>query len=247
MAEVPALYSNWKRVTRTVIASIRTNIDLVAPILQRDLHPESPEGTDVRDHYLAKAAALERKVGVLEERALAVLAERADDVALESDRLAAVSEVRERVIRTRSMMQGAYSRELLAKVGLTGETPVDVDKLVTYAKGAVSGLRGTPLPAPEDGASVDAARRAELIEQALTRLDALTDGLALEARQEQQAIQARDVAETAVRLAYIAAADGFAADTNAAGFPAIADRVRPTARRRLGLPEEDDVEDPNEG
>lgn len=247
MAEVPALYTNWRRVTRTVIASVRANIDLIAPVLQRDFHPESPEGNQVRDHYLARVAALERKVEKLKDAALAVNAERADDVALEDEQEAAVTEVRERVMRTRSMMEGAYSRPVLAAVGLTGETPTRIDALVAYATGAVKGLRKTPLPTPAEGASVDAARRAELIEEALMRLDALTDGVALEQREEQQAINARNAVETAVRLAYIALADSFAADANAAGHPAIADRVRPTARRRLGLPEEDDVEDPNEG
>src|SRR5690606_2484797 len=78
MAEVPALYTNWRRVTRTVIASVRANIDLIAPVLQRDFHPESPEGNQVRDHYLARVAALERKVEKLKDAALAVNAERAD-------------------------------------------------------------------------------------------------------------------------------------------------------------------------
>ena len=251
MAEVPALVTNWKKVVRTVVSSIRANIDLVAPKVQRDLYPEEPEGTQVRTMYLARAASLERKLTILETLAGDVLAERSDDKVVANTHEAARRALRDRIMRTRSFAEGSFDDAILANLGLTGETPRDPDALVTYATHASKQLREVRLPATneEEGASFDAARRAALIDEGITHLRAATDALAEDERDEQKAVKARNEAEEDLRYGYIAAADGFAADAIAAGHRDIADRVRPTARRRDGLPEPVDLEaedpDPN--
>src|SRR5690606_34898047 len=76
----------------------------------------------------------------------------------------------------------------------------------------------------------------------VVRLQAATQALADDARDDQKAVKARDEAEEDLQTAYIAAADLFAADAAAAGHRDIADRVRPTARRRDGLPEATDLQ-----
>lgn len=232
--------------------AIRANIDLVAPKVQRDLFPEEPEGTQVRTMYLARASSLERKLEVLETRAGDVLTERSDNKAVANAHEAARLSLRDRVMRTRSFAEGAFDDATLANLGLTGETPRDPDELVTYATHAAKQLREVTLPEPneeEDGASFNAARRAALIDEGIARLKAATDGIAEDERDEQKAVKARNEAEEDLRYGYIAAADGFAADAIAAGHRDIADRVRPTARRRDGLPEPVDLEaddpDPN--
>jgi hypothetical protein len=246
MAEVPVLVTNWKKVVRTVVASIRANADLVAPKIQRDLYPEDPEGTQVRTGYLARADALERKVQTLDLRAQAVLAERGDDTALANEHEAAKQALRQRIIRTRSFGEGAFDAAVMAQLGLTGETPRDPDALLTYGAHAAKQLRAVPLPAideEEEGASFKAERHATLIESGVARLHAATQALADDARDEQKALKARNEAEEDLRTAYIAAAAVFAGDAVAAGHRDIADRVRPTARRRDGLPEDVDLQD----
>jgi hypothetical protein len=63
-----------------------------------------------------------------------------------------------------------------------------------------------------------------------------------EEREGQTAMNARDDAETKLRRTYSTVADMFTAYASMAGLDAVADRVRPTARRRAGLPEPVDAE-----
>lgn len=243
MAKVPALVTNWRRVARTVVSSIDANIDVIAPPLQRELFPDDPEGDDVRRWYLARARWLERKVDVFQECALGVLAEQGDDSALRKNKEAAVAALRDVTRRTRSIAEGIYDPPTLKKLGLTGDTPANPDALVTYAANAASNLRTVALP-PVDvpGVTFDPAERAARIEEALRRVEEAVRAQSADERENQGALRARDEAEEELRRAYVATADGFAADAAAAGFPRIAERVRPTSRRRAGLPEPEDLE-----
>lgn len=245
MADVPKLVTNWRRVTWTVISSIRENADRIAPKIQRDLYPDDPEGDQVRTAYLARASCIERKLDVLEARALALLAERGDNAALIRELDEATTALRQVVIRTRSFAAGSFEPELLEQLGLTGDTPRDARALRMYAANSSSQLRKVALPetsAEALGASFDGARSATLIEAGLTRLDAALAAIAQDGREDETALRERDEAEEDLRYSYIGAADLFAADAVAAGHRKIADRVRPTARRREGVPEDTDVD-----
>ncbi len=63
-------------------------------------------------------------------------------------------------------------------------------------------------------------------------------------RENQAALNARDQALTELRHAYSHVADSYAADAALVGMQKVADKVRPTAKRRDGTPEPADTADP---
>lgn len=246
MSDVPALVTNWEKITRTVISSIRVNGELVARKLQPDLFPDDPEGTQVLTLYNARAGALQRKMNALAQRAGAVRGQRGNDEALRNELQGAVTDLRGDVMRTRSIVEAFFDPAIVAQTGLTGETPNDPDDLVLYAGHAAEQLRVIVFPAldeEKEGITFNPVRRAEQFEAGVARLKAAKDAEATDSRVEQQAMQARDQAERDLRYAYIAAADEFSADAVQAGYPEIAERVRPTSRRREGKPEPIDLEE----
>src|SRR5690606_16619514 len=157
-----------------------------------------------------------------------------DNRGLITTRDAATMRVRRRISRTRSFAEGTCEPAVITQLGLTGRTPRDPVELLTYAANASKQLRALVLPPPseeDDGASFNPGRRAQLSEEAAAELKAAVQAMAQDEREDQGALAARDEAEDEVSYSYIAAADLFTADANAAGFPKIADQVRPTHRR----------------
>ena len=244
MANVSALVVSWTMVIRTVVTSIRHNLDVVASGAEAVFYPDGPpESGRLRALLIAMADTLERLLEELATREKELEMERGDDPAVREDDRSAYSALRARVIRTRSIIDGAFGPAIAAKLGFTGETPENEDALAQYAGTAIEALRAGVLPEPgDDGVTIDAGRLADQIEADSTALKNAQRAVAEEVRQAQTAITARDDAEATLRGAYVGIADTFTAWALLAGRPDIADRVRPTARRRAGLPEATDSE-----
>lgn len=246
MSDVPVLVTNWKKVTRTVISSIRVNGELVAKELQPIFFPDEPEGKQVLTLYHARADALERKVEVLQQRALKLRGERGNDESLRQELKEAVTDLRAHVMRTRALLEAFFEPAIVAQTGLIGKTPEDADALDSYATHASGKLREIAFPAldeEKEGVTFNPIRRAEQLEAGVARIRAAKGAQATDSRVEQQVMQSRDDAEKDLRYCYIGTADGFSADATQAGYPRIADRVRPTALRREGKPEPIDLEE----
>lgn len=247
MAEnVSAMLTNWMMIVRTVVASMRANGAVVAAAVEAQLFASDPRNR-VAEVLAAKADLLEHKLRVLRQRARAVTHERGDDDAVDVELAAAVAAVRDLVMRTRSLFSSQFSGAILAGLALTGETPDDPDALEEYAAAVRDALGRITLPATDDGVTIDSAHRARLLDEGVTRLHAAIEATAAEDREEQGVVGERNKAEADLRQTYIGIADGFAADAVLAGRPDIADRVRPTSRRRKGIPEEVDHESDVEG
>lgn len=246
MAEiVSALLTNWRNIGRTVLTSIDTNIDAVVAELERRLPPG--EALTIREFHLRKAALLEQKLEAFAAADRALIHERGDDAAVKKALVDAHDRLRARVIRTRSAILSAYGPEVVARYGLSGETPDNTDALVQYAASAQEALETKPFPEPgegydDEGIVLDRARLALLLGQDRDMVRAAQQAIARELREEQAAVATRNRAVEELQEVYSAVADGFAADASLAGLHPIADRVRPTARRREGKPEPTDVD-----
>lgn len=81
-----------------------------------------------------------------------------------------------------------------------------------------------------------------MLEEANEHLVAAKKAFAREQREEQAALLKRDRAEEALRRAYVGVTNNFVGDAQLAGLFEIAERLRPTANRRKGVPEEVDRE-----
>ncbi len=242
---VSAMLANWMYIGRAVLASIRANVGAIAAELERRLPPG--EALKIREFHLRKAEMLEQKLEALAAADQALIHERGDDAAVKKALLDAIDNLRSRVIRTRASIMAAYGPEMVAKYGLSGETPDNTDALVQYASSAQAALENKPLPEPEEsdegeGIILDGARLAFRLGQDRDMLKTAQNAVARELREEQAALAARNRAMDEVKETYIGVADGFAADAFLAGYREVADRVRPTARRREGKPEPTDLD-----
>ncbi len=163
MANVSALVVSWTMVIRTVVTSIRHNSDVVASGAEAVFYPDGPpESGRLRALLIAMADTLERLLEELATREKELEMERGDDPAVREDDRSAYSALRARIIRTRSIIDGAFGPAIAAKLGFTGETPENEDALAQYAGTAIEALRAGVLPEPgDDGVTIDAGRLAD--------------------------------------------------------------------------------------
>lgn len=242
MAEtISVMLTNWIMIIRTVVSSMRTNAEAIAAVLEPEIYPDDPQGR-VKEDILARARLLERKLAAYRKAARALADERGDDAVVDVERKNAVDELNDLVIETRSLFASAHPPEILTLIGLSGPTPGEPDALEEYAAKVRDNLRKKTLPAPGRGIGIDVPTRATMLDEALTRVARAQEAFAQEGREEQSALSDRNRAEADLRRTYAGVTSGFVADAVLAGRNDIADRVRPTANRRKGLPEEVDRE-----
>ena len=242
MANVSVAVANWVQVTRTVDASTRQHGEAVAEGVRAKLHPDDGAGAELRQIIDAMRARLGADLEALRQRDIDLAVERADDAPARATRDQRIAELRAAVIRAGLLVSGAFGSETLAAAGLSGATPIAGDLLAHYADAAAVSLRGLTPPEAFGGGNVDTAVVAD---QLATGAAAVRDALGevkREEREEQGARAARDEAEAKLRRTYAFVADSFSAMAFYAGLDAVAERVRPTARRRAGLPEAIDTD-----
>lgn len=238
---VSVMLTNWIMIIRTVVSSMRTNAEAIAAVLEPEIYPDDPQER-VKQGILARASLLERKLEAYRQAARALTKERGDDAVVDVERRAAVDELSDLVIDTRSLFASAYAPEILRLIGLSGPTPDKPDALTEYAATVCDNLRKKTLPKPRRGILIDVPVRATMLDEALTRVARAQDAFVREDREEQDALSARNNAEAELRRTYVGVTGGFVADAVLSGRNDVADRVRPTANRRKGQPEEVDRE-----
>lgn len=117
--------------------------------------------------------------------------------------------------------------------------PTDPDPLAQKALAAADLIETADLGAPE--IPVDRPAVAAYLRASATHVSTSLDHVSREKREEQAARLKRDEADALLRRVYAGFADALAGLASAVGLVDVAQRVRPTARRRAGLPEEEDV------
>jgi hypothetical protein len=241
MAEVSKQVANWALVTRTVSSALEQHGADLAVQLERELFPDgAPAGLTVAGVLEAMSGALRRRLEETRrlDRALAV--ERADDPAARDERDAAIAELRAALLGARGAVEGAFGPAAATRTGLAGRLPDNPDQLVQRARAAADLLSEAELGEPASGIRIDGAAVAARLRGGAERLAMALEAVQREAREEQERLDARNRAVEGLSRCYSGIADATAGFLTVVDRAEVADRVRPTARRRSGLPEPDD-------
>ena len=245
MAEVSKVVSDRVAITRTLTWAIEVHGAEVAQTLEAALFPGgAPANCDVRVFLAALRGHAQRAADEIASKDQAHAMEMADDAAPRQAREAARTALREGIIGIRGSLEGVYGSAILSAYGLTGETPTEADELVHTASTAEELLRTRALTEKplRVGISVDTKAIADDLKERIDHLRAALGDVRREEREAQVTREARNAALIAWNTSYQGVADTVTGLFELSGQSALADRVRPTARRRAGLTEEADTE-----
>jgi hypothetical protein len=229
-------------ITRTLTWALRAHLGPVAEKAAGVLFPAGvPPGVDMRAVCLGVTGSLERHADDVAHRDREVARERTEDDEARAGRDFAVAELRSGLFLIRDASSGAYGVEILGALGLDGRIPEQGDPLLAFARNTA-----TKLPALATRSSTKTfvqfdvvAAAADLDQLANNLSDALTT-VARDMRETQMAQAARNEAIERWRVHYVMVANLIEGLLRMAGFDHVADRVRPTRRRRAGEAEPED-------
>lgn len=233
---------------RFLVTSIRQHGGAMAVPLRQLLFPDGvPPDMTLEMLLQAMADAAEREYDALATADVELAKELGDDLGFREARDASADDLRVTVQRGRGAMVAGWGPSVLAKVGLTGEMPEDAAQLAQVARAAADLVETAELGAPS--LPTDRAAVASQLRESASRADAAHLDVIREEREAQDVRSRRDEADALVRRVYVGLADAFAGLAIAVGRGDVASRVRTTARRRAGEPEEEDlaVTDPVDG
>ena len=245
MAEVSKQIANWTLVTRTVESALEQQGPELARELEKELFPDGPPADLTLAAVLeAMRAALHRRLEKARDEDLALAVERADDPAARDRRDEAIDALRATLMAARSTIEGLFGDDAVVRTGLDGRLPDSPDALVQEARAAASILADTDLGEPAPGVQFDGAQFAAQLRESADRLAEALRAVQRESREEQQAMHARDESVAALSACYRGIAGATVGLATTVGRDDVAERVRPTARRRSGLPEPADQPPP---
>lgn len=246
MADVSKAVSDRMAITRTLTSALEVHGAEVATALDAALFPEgAPANCDVRVLLLALQGYAQRALDEVVAKDQAHAVELADDGEPRQAREASRGALRECMIGIRSTLEGVYGGRILGAYGLTGETPIDADALVHSASTTEDLLRNRPLTEQplRLGVTVDAIALANELHGRIGALRTALGDVRREEREAQVTREARNASLLKWNWTYQGLADVTTGLFEVAGHAALADRVRPTARRRAGMTEEADTEE----
>jgi hypothetical protein len=166
----------------------------------------------------------------------------ADDAAPRTGRDESGANVRARLIGLRDTLTGLYGPAILAEYGLNAETPTAPDLLLQRAASVEKLLRKRPIieTPRQPGVTLDLTALANAVKADAGRLQEKLGDVEREEREAQLTLTVKQEATAKWSTAYQGVADTITGLYEIAGRADLADRVRPTARRRAGLPEPPD-------
>lgn len=233
-------------ITRTLTWALRSHLDPVVEKAGEVLFPGGvPPGVDVRAICLGFVESLDRRASEVAHSDREVARERSEDDEARTGRDLAAGEVRSGLFLIRDAASSAFGAEILGTLGLSGRIPEQADALLAYARNTA-----TKLPALAARSSSKAFVKLDVV-AAAADLDQLADNLsnaltnvARDMRETQMAQAARNEAVERWRVHYLMVANLIEGLLRMAGFAHVADRVRPTRRRRAGEAEPEDGLEP---
>ena len=244
MSDVSKAVADRMRISRTVIASQEVHGPEVAEALGEVLFPDGPpEQVTVEVFLGALGKALSRAVDELSGADIAHAAELADDAEPREKRDAATIELREQLIGARSGLETVYGPAVVRAYGLAGQTPETSDLLIQYAATAAGLLETRPLTdkPKRPGIQVSIEELAIGIRKTAKDLSDALGAVKQEEREAQLTLKRKNHATTMWSARYQGVADVLTGLYELTEQAELAERVRPTARRRAGLPEEEDL------
>ncbi|MDI1483708.1 hypothetical protein [Polyangium sp. y55x31] len=244
MSKVSKMVADRAAIARAVQGAAAVHGPEVAGELERLLFPGgAPDKVTVADFLAALGDTLGRYVASLETADRAHAVELADDDGYRAARDERVAELKNVYASLRELVVRSYGPALADAYGLNSALPEDPQLLLGLAGKAEKLLRERPLTEQPKIKSLTLApiAAADDLAFAMTALRSALHDVEREKREAQLTQNAKDELMARWGSVYPGVADTLAGLFTLARRPALADRVRPTARRRAGLPEVEDA------
>lgn len=158
-------------------------------------------------------------------------AEQGDDPAVRKERDDAAAAVRAIVIPLRGIVEVGFGPAFLKQLGFTGPTPEDpvvLHRVAAYAMKALGPMK--PMPTAIEGYTFEPKKFADKLQAPLARLGKALEAVAVEEKQADETIVAKNRAVEKRDRKFSAGANLISALLAVAGEDELARRVRPTGR-----------------
>lgn len=234
-------------IVRTVRASLHVHGPEIATDLEKLLFPSGPPQSLTVQGFLT---ALEDTLGRYGDALIAAddahAAELADDGGYRAKREACIQELRNYLSSLRDLVARNYGADVAIAYGLSGALTDDAQVLLNTSKNASNLLRSRPLVevARNKSLKVDPNLAADDLDAHHAALAQALDDVEREKREAQMTLSEKDAQIARWPVMYSGSADAAAALFVLGGRPELAEKVRPTARRRAGTPEAEDTHGP---
>lgn len=242
MAEVSRATATKLANGSAVVSAIEVQGMRIAQRAKTSLFGESADAPDLEALVAQLGVTLKLSGDGLRTFEAEYLAERTDDAAVRAARDEALANGSAVYMDVKSLVSTAFGAGYASRVGLSGATERRPDLFAAQARNAQR-LLATVEP-PESrfgGAAIDVAALSSQIDAAVTPLEQALRDLDRESRENQAAMIRRDEAAEHWDTVYVFVANTMVELAKAAGEHALAERLRPTDRRRAG------VEGPTDG
>jgi hypothetical protein len=250
MTYLSAQATSIQSITRHINWALRAHLDPVVQKAGELLFPQGvPPGVDMHAICLSFIEVLQRSADDVAHRDRDVARERAEDDDARARRDQAAGNARGGLFVVRDAASSAFGADVLSSIGLSGRIPDQVEALLTFTRNVATNLpalatrqqANTFVQLDVTGAAAELTLLADLLASALS-------DVARDLRETQMAQSQRNEAVDRWRQNYSMVANLIEGLLRAAGFHHVADRVRPTRRRRAGETEpEDTLEPPIDG
>jgi hypothetical protein len=246
MTYLSAQATSIQSITRNLNWALQAHLDPVVQKAGEILFPGGvPPGVDMRAVCLSFIELLQRSADDVAQRDRDVARERSEDDTARAKRDEAVGNTRGGLFSVRDAASSAFGADVLSTIGLSGRIPDQAEPLLTFTRNVATNLPALatrPFIKPFVQLNVMSAG-AELTLLADLLESALAD-VARDMRETQMAQSQRNESVDRWRQNYSMVANLIEGLLRAAGFHHVADRVRPTRRRRAGETEPEDTLEP---
>jgi hypothetical protein len=248
MTYLSAQTASIQSITRTLTWALRAHLDEVADKGAEILFPHGvPPGVDMRVVCLGFVEVLQRSADDVAQRDRDVARKRVEDVQARELRDQVARDLRAGVFVIRDGVSSAFGPNSLSITGLSGRIPDQAESLLTFARNVAEKLPALAArPRTKQFVQLDLTAAAAEVTTAADGVSGALTGVARNLRETQMAQSLRNQAMERWRLHYSMVANLIEGLLRMAGFHHMADRVRPTRRRRAGETEpEDGLETPD--
>jgi len=242
--KVSRMVADRVAITHTVVAAIEVHGPGAAPALDALLFPNGvPPGMTMGDVVTALGQLLGRLTMSLVESDQAHTNELADDDGYRKRREQTIADLRGQLVALRTAFTNNYDVSVAAEYGLAAALPDDNQSLIHTAGSVERLLRTRPLiEKPKmKGLMIDPVLSADDLRAAADAMQTALGDVEREKREAQATLDKKNTELETWGRRYPAIADLTSLLFILADRPALAERVKPTARRRAGLPESEDL------
>ncbi|TKC98450.1 hypothetical protein [Polyangium fumosum] len=242
--KVSRMVADRVAITNTVVAAIQIHGPSVAPALDALLFPNGvPPGMTMGHVVTALGQLLGRITTSLVEADQVHTNELADDDGYRKRREQTIADLRGQLFALRTAFTNNYDVSVAAAYGLAVALPDDNQSLIHTAGSVEKLLRTRPLiEKPKmKGLTIDPLLTADDLKAAADAMQSALGDVERERREAQATLDKKNTELETWGRRYPAIADLASLLFVLADRQALADRVKPTARRRAGLPETEDL------